>query len=212
MEASSATKQKQWLDLLEIIQVDGDLGDGVATWDRGKRKVGTRNRLILQSVKSSAPDYLADSLSKNLSLKPGAKCTCKVNNSRADRVTMDLNLPPNSRTPSLRVEVWGKRRPLRVAVHVPTIKTPPGQGAKRPSVEANLSKAGFKKRQGVFSASTSFGPKVAGEETPPQVALREALFPLLKAVAESGALDGYVNGVSQQVKKRLTSGVARKKV
>lgn len=202
LQAKSPTVQKQWGDLLAAVQREGDLGDGLAAWDRGKRKVGSRNRLILQSVQNSASEALAASVTKRLKLKPAAKCTFKLHASREDHVRMDLFLSPNTKKPVVQVRLWGKRRPLRVQVHLASVKVPVGRGAFRSETEASLVKAGFKRQPEGFLASALFGKKQVGTETSPQVALREALEPLLRAVGESGALDGYVHRVDWQGFKR----------
>ena len=193
VNADRVAVHEQWQELLAIVQRPGDLGDGLVTWDKGTGSIGRRNRLILQSVDRTAVDVLGAAVAGRFVDPPQVVCRTVLHRAQADTAQMDIYMSPRAKAPAVTVRVWGKRRPLRVDVHVADLGVPPWGAARRQAAEAALHADGFARTPDGLSSVATFGPVESGRETAPAEALRGVLEPLLRAVGKSGVLDGHVN-------------------
>jgi len=183
----------QWEELLAIVQRPGDLGDGLVIWDKGRGSIGRRNRLILQSVDRTVVDVLGAAVAGRFVVPPRVVCQTVLQRAQGDTAQLDIFMSPRAKTPAVTVLVWGRRRPLRVAVVVADLGVPAWGAARRQAAEAALVADGFARTPNGLRAEAKFGPVVSGRETAPPEALRGVLEPLLRAVGKSGALDGRMH-------------------
>jgi len=180
VDADRDAVHEQWQELLAIVQRSGDLGDGLVTWDKGKGSIGRRNRLILQSVDRAVVDVLGAAVAGRFADPPRVVCQTVLHRAQADTAQMDIFMSPRAKAPAVKVRVWGKRRPLRVDVHVADLRVPTWRAARRQAAEAALQDADFMRTPEGLRAVARFGPVVSGRETAPQEALRGVLEPAAK--------------------------------
>jgi len=195
---ANKTVAEQWKTILEVVQRPGDLAAEYVAWQRNRRTVTIRNRAILRSIRNSSCQLIEQRLAERRGWTQ-SEALCGHRRPGPHRVSvtshdgdayLELFVPADASTPALRVELAGRRQPLKLFVFV---EQPAGgyrRKSKKAELASRLAEAGF-----AFSGHDCWVMDRVGDGgigEPPPVVLRRVLERRLTDIIGTGVLDHLV--------------------